>query len=65
MITINYYERVKEKPEIFTQLTCKDLLFVHYKCPSIESLIGKEIPPEKKKGFFKRLFGKKDKKDGG
>jgi AraC family transcriptional regulator, exoenzyme S synthesis regulatory protein ExsA len=41
MITINYYERVKEKPEIFTQLTCKDLLFVHYKCPSIESLIGK------------------------
>ena len=41
MITVNYYERVKERPEIFTQLTCKDLLFVHYKCPSIESLIGK------------------------
>jgi AraC-like DNA-binding protein len=41
MITINYYERVKQKPEVFTQLKCKELLFVHYKCPSIERLIGK------------------------
>jgi hypothetical protein len=35
MITINYYERVKEKPGVFTQLKCKELLFVRYKCPSI------------------------------
>jgi AraC family transcriptional regulator, exoenzyme S synthesis regulatory protein ExsA len=41
MITVNYYERVKAYPEIFTQLTCKELLFVHYKCPLIERLIGK------------------------
>ena len=29
----NYYELVRSRPEIFNQLTCKDLLFVHYKCP--------------------------------
>lgn len=41
MITVNYYERVKAHPEVFTQLACKELLFVHYKCPLIERLIGK------------------------
>lgn len=30
---INYHELVKSRPEIFNQLTCKELLFVHYKCP--------------------------------
>ena len=29
----NYYERVKSRPEIFSQLACRELLFVHYKCP--------------------------------
>ena len=29
----NYYERVKSRPEIYSQLTCRELLFVHYKCP--------------------------------
>lgn len=30
---INYYEKVKAHPEIFKQLVCKELLFVHYDCP--------------------------------
>jgi AraC family transcriptional regulator, exoenzyme S synthesis regulatory protein ExsA len=30
----NYYERVRSRPEIYNQLTCRELLFVHYKCPS-------------------------------
>lgn len=30
---INYYERVKAQPQIFNQLACKELLFVHYNCP--------------------------------
>ncbi|HET9431427.1 MAG TPA: helix-turn-helix transcriptional regulator [Chitinophagaceae bacterium] len=29
----NYYEKVKSRPEVFNQLACKELLFVHYKCP--------------------------------
>ncbi len=29
----NYYERVKSRPEVFNQLACEELLFVHYKCP--------------------------------
>ena len=29
----NYYERVKSLPGIYSQLNCRDLLFVHYKCP--------------------------------
>jgi AraC-like DNA-binding protein len=29
----NYYERVRSRPEIFSQLSCRELLFVHYKCP--------------------------------
>ena len=29
----NYYERVKAHPEIYNQLACRELLFVHYKCP--------------------------------
>ena len=29
----NYYERVKSRPGIYSQLTCRELLFVHYKCP--------------------------------
>jgi len=41
MITINYYERVKAQPAVFSQLTCKELLFVHYSCPGTERLIGK------------------------
>ncbi|HEV8283681.1 MAG TPA: helix-turn-helix transcriptional regulator [Chitinophagaceae bacterium] len=30
---INYYEKIKAEPGIFNQLVCKELLFVHYKCP--------------------------------
>jgi AraC family transcriptional regulator, exoenzyme S synthesis regulatory protein ExsA len=30
---INYYDKVRAQPEIFRQLTCKELLFVHYDCP--------------------------------
>ena len=29
----NYYERVISRPEIYNQLACRELLFVHYKCP--------------------------------
>ena len=29
----NYYDKVKSRPEVFNQLTVKELLFVHYKCP--------------------------------
>ena len=29
----NYYERVISRPEIYNQLDCRELLFVHYKCP--------------------------------
>ena len=32
----NYYERIKSRPGIYSQLNCKDLLFVHYKCPMEE-----------------------------
>lgn len=32
----NYYERVKSRPGIYNQLTCRELLFVHYKCPMEE-----------------------------
>jgi AraC-like DNA-binding protein len=41
MITIDYYQKVKELPQIFTQLACKDLLFVHYKCPLDQRIAGK------------------------
>ena len=41
MLTINYYERAKSKPETFNQLKCKELLFLHYKCPGLERLLGK------------------------
>jgi AraC-like DNA-binding protein len=30
----NYYDRVRSRPEIYNQLSCKELLFVHYKCPN-------------------------------
>ena len=29
----NYYERVRSRPEVYTQFAVKELLFVHYKCP--------------------------------
>jgi AraC family transcriptional regulator, exoenzyme S synthesis regulatory protein ExsA len=29
----NYFERVKSRPEIYNQLACRELLFVHYNCP--------------------------------
>lgn len=29
----NYYERVRSRPQIYNQLACRELLFVHYKCP--------------------------------
>ena len=41
MKTINYYEKVKEVPEVFIQLKCKELLFAHYNCPSKDQLLGK------------------------
>lgn len=41
MITLNYYETVKAHPEIFPQLTCKELLFAGYKCPAVDCFIGK------------------------
>jgi AraC family transcriptional regulator, exoenzyme S synthesis regulatory protein ExsA len=34
----NYYERVKSRPGIYSQLTCRELLFVHYKCPMEERM---------------------------
>ena len=34
----NYYERVKSRPEIYSQLACGELLFVHYKCPMEEKV---------------------------
>src|SRR5262245_49062016 len=30
---VNYYLNARTKPQIFRQLVCKDLLFVHYNCP--------------------------------
>jgi AraC-like DNA-binding protein len=30
---INYYDNASTKPEIFRQLSCKELLFVNYDCP--------------------------------
>jgi AraC-like DNA-binding protein len=30
---VNFYDNVKSHPEIFRQLACKELLFVHYDCP--------------------------------
>lgn len=41
MKTINYYEKIKEVPEVFTQLKCKELLFAHYNCPAKDRLLGK------------------------
>jgi len=38
---INYYERAKAQPEIFNQLVCKELLFVHYDCPLEVSQLDK------------------------
>jgi AraC-like DNA-binding protein len=29
----NYYERVRSRPQIYNQLACRELLFVHYECP--------------------------------
>jgi AraC family transcriptional regulator, exoenzyme S synthesis regulatory protein ExsA len=29
----NYFERVRSRPEIYNQLACRELLFVHYNCP--------------------------------
>lgn len=34
----NYYERVKSHPKVYNQLTCKELLFVHYNCPREEPI---------------------------
>jgi len=34
----NYYERVKSRPGIYSQLNCRELLFVHYKCPMEEKV---------------------------
>lgn len=41
MITLNYYDTVKTHPELFPQLTCKQLLFAGYKCPAVDCFIGK------------------------
>lgn len=41
MITLNYYETVKANPNVFPQLTCKELLFAGYRCPAVDCLIGK------------------------
>ena len=38
---INYYETAKAHPEIFKQLACKELLFVHYHCPLEQTIDGK------------------------
>ncbi len=38
---INYYETAKAHPEIFKQLACKELLFVHYNCPLEQTINGK------------------------
>lgn len=38
---INYYERVKGQPEIFHQLTCKELLFAKYNCPLEQQITDK------------------------
>ena len=38
---INYYETVKAHPEIFNQLTYKELLFAKYNCPSEKRLLDK------------------------
>lgn len=38
---INYYDTVKAHPEIFRQLACKELLFVHYNCPVEQTKFGK------------------------
>jgi AraC-like DNA-binding protein len=38
---INYYETVKAHPDVFKQLVCKELLFVHYNCPLEQIKTGK------------------------
>lgn len=38
---VNYYEAAKAHPEIFKQLACKELLFVHYNCPLEQTMNGK------------------------
>lgn len=38
---LNYYEVAKTHPEIFKQLACKELLFVHYNCPLEQIKTGK------------------------
>jgi AraC-like DNA-binding protein len=38
---VNYYETAKAHPEIFKQLVCKELLFVHYDCPLEQIKTGK------------------------
>ena len=35
---INTYDDIKAHPETFRQLSVRDLLFVHYKCPQVERL---------------------------
>lgn len=42
---INLYEVIKNQPQYFKQLTCKDLLFTQYDCPQIE----------RKESFFNEL----------
>jgi len=36
---MNIYEVQKSKPEIFTQLSLKDQLFLHYRCPQREQIL--------------------------
>jgi AraC-like DNA-binding protein len=38
---VNYYEVVKARPDIFKQLACRELLFVHYNCPIEQTKMGK------------------------
>jgi AraC-like DNA-binding protein len=38
---VNYYEKVKATPEIFQQLSYKELLFAKYNCPVEKKIIGK------------------------
>lgn len=41
LLMTNYYEIVKSRPDIFRQLACKELLFVHYDCPIEQTKMGK------------------------
>src|SRR5258708_7006841 len=38
---INYYEKVKSTPEIFHQLSYKELLFAKYNCPVEQKFVSK------------------------